>query len=244
MSGWFGVLIIILVVGAIIYWLCSRRCEICGGGIEYEAKFLNVDPDKIRQRLKELGGEQVHPEITIRRYAYSLPDSKIKGFARVRDEGKKTTMTVKTYPTDSKYADETEVSINEDFETGHKFMSALCKRKAYQLTKREKWTLPAKYKCNEVDIDTLPGLEKYIEIECQDEESIKNVSQLLGFEYDEAHFGSFARTYREIYGIPEEYTNDDVRELTFKTVQQILGPKVIKNKKEFESICKKYQDLE
>jgi adenylate cyclase class 2 len=65
--------------------------------IEYEAKFLNINKDKIRAKLKEIGANLVQAEILQKRMVFELPKGhEIKGgWLRVRDEGDKITMSLK-----------------------------------------------------------------------------------------------------------------------------------------------------
>jgi adenylate cyclase, class 2 len=226
----------------------AGSCEFCGkhkthkecvgAGLEYEAKFLDIDENKLRAKLKKLGAKEIHPDMKLRRVAYKMPHGE-KGFIRVREDNPSegtVSMTSKTYPEGSKFANESEVHIKDDFETGKKFLDSFLEAKAYQETMREKWELPKKYSCAEIVIDTIPGLNKYVEIECDSEDAVKKAASDLGFDYANAHFGSFAKTLFEEYGIPEHYTNEEVPLLTFENVREVLGPKVVQNKEKFDEI--------
>jgi len=65
-------------------------------GKEYEAKFLEINIDEMREKLKNIGASQVHKNMRYVRTAYNLCGDD-KGFARVRAEGDKVTMTAKIY---------------------------------------------------------------------------------------------------------------------------------------------------
>ena len=56
---------------------------------EYEAKFLDVDKDEVRARLKAAGATLERPEFAQRRWVFDLPKELHSKhvFARVRDEG-------------------------------------------------------------------------------------------------------------------------------------------------------------
>ena len=57
---------------------------------EIEATFLEVDHDKLRQKLGVMGAQLTQPETHMRRTIYDYPDlrlDKMAAWIRVRDEG-------------------------------------------------------------------------------------------------------------------------------------------------------------
>ena len=65
---------------------------------EIEVKFLNVDHDKMRQQLTDVGGRLVTPMRDMRRALIETPDMiKREGFIRLRDEGDRITLTYKQF---------------------------------------------------------------------------------------------------------------------------------------------------
>ena len=147
-------------------------------GKEYEIQVLEVDVASMRQKLKKLKGKRIHKSIKFVRSVFNRCNSKIRSFVRVRNEGKKTTMTIKIY-NDPKFPDEHEVTIEEDFETGKNFLEALnLKMKAYQETYREKWSLPIKG-VHEITFDIWPGLPQYMEIDCSNKKTLDKVESIL-----------------------------------------------------------------
>ena len=66
---------------------------------EYEAKFLNINKNEVRLRLKAAGATLKRPEFPQRRWVVELPLEKRSPhvFARVRDEGGIYTMTWKRF---------------------------------------------------------------------------------------------------------------------------------------------------
>jgi hypothetical protein len=90
-----------------------------------------------------------------KRYVFNLLNDE-KGFIRTREENNAVTITVKTYPKNSKYALESEISVNGTLEQSRDFLlSQGYKIKAYQETLREKWSLGD---CLEIAIDSIPGI--------------------------------------------------------------------------------------
>lgn len=229
--------IIVLVILAACYFLSAKwvartegQWEYMGGAQEIEARFLDIDVDKLRKLIEKNGGERVHDQKMLRRNVYNIKDR--KGFARVRDEGD-ITMTVKIYPDGlkTKYPEEYEITTPATFDEASEFMGAMLDKKAYQETYREKWKMPG---VKEVVIDTIPGLVPYCEIEADDEKAMKEACEKLGLKWEDAHFGAFTKTLEEEYGVPTKWLNDELDELTFETVGEKVGPMVTKNKDKFK----------
>ena len=174
--------------------------------IEYEATFINIDKDEIRNKLKNAGAKLVRPEFLQKRVAFYLSGHEESNdrFARVRDEGDKITMTIKLFDGD-KIDNQKEINlVINDFESGVKFLEAIgCSSKSYQETKRELWKLENV----EIMIDTWPFLEPIVEVEGNSEEEVMTVSKKLGFDYDKAKFCSVDVIYREKYNLPTNVIN-------------------------------------
>lgn len=182
---------------------------------ELEATFIDFDKDHLRQKLKQVGAEMVHPERLMRRATFSLPNKKdIKDtWLRVRDEGDKITMSIKKV-IGSKIEDQEEICLEiNDFEEGIKYLKAVgCQQKAYQETKREEWSLDEA----EVCIDTWPGLEPIVEIEAKTKEKVKTVSEKLDFDYEQAIFGAINVVYELKLGIDSDDLSNRTPVITFE----------------------------
>lgn len=179
---------------------------------EIEATFLSVDKDSTRSKLKKIGFELKVPEYMMRRKTFDFPIVPgRKKWARVRQESDKVTMTIKeirgsgindTY--------ETELIVN-DFDTACSFLEASdITEKAFQENMREVWLRDGV----EVTIDTWPGLHPFVEVEGETEDSVRNVSNELGFNFSDAVFGSIDLVYEKELGIPSE-TIIRLPEITF-----------------------------
>lgn len=202
---------------------------------EIEAKFLNIDIKDIRKKIKEAGGKKIHSLMVYRRYAFTLPIENQKGYARVRQENKKTTMTIKTYDPDSKYANETEVELKSTLEEGKNLLLAGgFKQKAYHETLREKWSIEG---CDELCIDCIPGIPTYLEIECSSEANVKRVAKLLNLDFSKAEFGAFDKQFVDYYGFTKDEINQLTPSLTFKNIDKEL--KFIRKNKDLVQIVKK-----
>lgn len=183
--------------------------------IEYEATFPNINKDEIRERLKKAGAVLARPEFLQKRCTFNLPEGhEINGgWLRVRDEGEKITMTLKIVDGE-KIENQKEIILQvDDFSEAEEFLISLgCRKKSYQETKREMWTLDGV----EIDIDEWPYLEPYVEIEGKNEEEVKKVSEKLGFEYSQALFCCVTTLYQIKYGTSEEIINNQIPEITFE----------------------------
>lgn len=202
---------------------------------EYEAKFLDIDKDKMIKKLKSIGAELVHTKKKYIRAVFHRCTDEVRGFARIRDEDGTITMTVKLY-IDPKFPEEYEVSLNNDFETGVKFLSALgLKQKAFQETYREKWSHPL---AHEITFDDVPGIPTYMEIDCTGEDNLNKLIDILELDRGKMRFGAFDATYNEYYDIEKDIINNKTPFLTFKNITKEITP--LKNAELLEKISKLY----
>ena len=202
---------------------------------EVEGKFLEINITDLRKRLKANNAKKIHKMMLYKRYVFNLLNGE-KGFIRTREENNAVTITVKTYPKNSKYALESEISVNGTLEKSRDFLlSQGYKVKAYQETLREKWSLGH---CLEIAIDSIPGIPTYVELECKNEKEIKRVAGLLGLDYSKIEYGAFDKQFADYYGLTKEQLNEKVSSLTFKNIDKELS-KFIKKNKDLLKKCKK-----
>jgi len=206
-------------------------------GKEYEAKFLDIDVNAMKEKLKAIGATQVHKNMKYIRSAFGLCNSD-KGYVRVRTEGDKVTMTAKIYK-DPKFPEEYEITIKDDFETGLNFLQSIGTiHKAYQETFREKWSHPD---VHEIVFDTIPGLPTYMEIDCTSEEDLNKMVNKLGLDKSKMRYGPFGETYEEYYGIDKNIINNKTPSLTFNNITKEIFP--TKNKDLLEKVAKEQQEM-
>lgn len=176
--------------------------------IEYEATFINIDKNEIREKLKKSGALLVRPEYLQRRIPFDLPkETRAKNkFARVRDEGDKITLSLKIFDGD-KIENQKEIClIVNNFNDAVELLKLIgCEPKSYQESKRELWKLDNV----EITIDTWPFLEPLVEVEGKSEEGVKKVSEKLGFDYSKALFCPTGKIYQMKYNIPESEINTE-----------------------------------
>lgn len=185
--------------------------------IEYEATYLNVDKDKIREKLKKIRAKLIRSEYKQKRYNFDLQSlgRNFWEWVRIRDEGDRVTMAYKCIPVDSSIEQQKEVEFEvSGMDIAVEFMESLGARMTnYSETLRERWILDE----TEIDIDTWPYLEPFLEIEGKNKEEVIKVSELLGFNYDDAKFCSAGEIYEMKYGVhPDKISKDKVIRLTFE----------------------------
>jgi adenylate cyclase class 2 len=166
---------------------------------EIEAKFLYIDHDDMRARLRKAGGVLEQPMRLMRRVVIDYKDHRMQGgdsWIRVRDEGDKVTLTYKTSVEHSfGGATEIEVEVSDYQKTVDIFEASGLEVTTRQETKRETWKLGEA----EVVLDVWPWLEPFIEIEAPSEEIVKQTAELLGQKWKDAVFGSVTTAYRIQY---------------------------------------------
>lgn len=175
--------------------------------IEYEATFEKVDKDEVRARLRAAGATLVRPEFLQKRVVFNLPSGHEipGGWLRVRNEGDKTTMSLKVVNGD-RIEDQKEICLKvDDFDAAVQLLAMVgADRKAYQETKRELWALNGV----DVTIDEWPFLEPFVEVEGKGEAEVRAVSEKIGFDYATALFCSVDTLYARKYGFEEDVFNN------------------------------------
>jgi adenylate cyclase class 2 len=193
---------------------------------EVEAKFLDIDIQATRDRLKALGASLVYPETDVRQKIFDYPDfllNKADSWLRLRDENKKIVLTFKKWEkegVDGMKELETKV---DSFEEAERILFALGMIvKSNQAKKRELW------KSDDVEfmIDTWPWIPTFIEIEGESEEAVKDAAKKLGFRWDTAQFGGVARIYKQYFDVEYEQI-DRCPELIFSPIPEWLENKRI-----------------
>ena len=174
--------------------------------IEYEATFINVNKDEIRERFRQAGAELIRPEYLQKRIPFHLPKEKRSDDAwlRVRDEGDKITLSLKVIDGD-KIENQKEICLEvNNFDDAVELLKAIgCEPKSYQETNRELWKLDGV----DITIDEWPFLEPFVEVEGDSEQIVKEVSEKLGFNYTDALFCTMGKLYQMKYNITPDGIN-------------------------------------
>lgn len=194
---------------------------------EIEAKFPDVDADALRLTLKDKDAVLEHPEVMMRRKNYDYLDRRLEkmgGWIRVRDEGNKITLSYKQLNDRTLHGTKEINIVVDDFDKTCRLLEAIgMEVKAYQETKREKWS----YKGVEITIDTWPWVPTFVELEGKTEDLVREVADGLGFDWDKAMHGSVETIYQMHYDFTEEEI-DNWKSITFITPPEWLLAKKFK----------------
>lgn len=181
---------------------------------EIEVRFLRVDYDELRKKLRKAGARQKHPMRSMKRVIIDYPDQRLQkrkgswAFVRLRDEGGRVLLTYKLIQDDAKYSThEIEVEVSSYDKTLELFEAIGLKVISEQHTRREVW------ECNgcEVSLDDWPWLPPMAEIEGPDEPALQAAAEQLGLAWSDAIYGNVVTAYRMVY--PGMNENDSVREI-------------------------------
>ncbi|BBC33512.1 uncharacterized protein SGFS_048060 [Streptomyces graminofaciens] len=165
---------------------------------EYEAKFLEIDVQATVGALRAAGAEQVFPKTMFTRLIFENDAVQGEQWLRLRDEGGRTTLTLKQVTDATHINGTTEIEIEvDDLAKTAELLTALGLRQVrYQQNYREEWQL------NGVtyDFDTWPELATFLEIESSSEAAVRDAVAALGLDYAHARFGSIDLIYKSELG--------------------------------------------
>jgi len=170
-------------------------------GQEFETQVLDIDVEKIKKQLRDLGAKE-ESEILQKRLVFDIKclDSIVPGtgeWIRLRQSGNKTNLTYKNRKGNG-LSDTQEIEIVvDDFDKTEKILSNLTcfTDKYYQENKRIAFRLGD----IEFTIDTWPMIPTFLEIESTSEEKVKKGLKMLGLEGKDAGHIGLIQIYRK-YG--------------------------------------------
>ncbi|MCX6823083.1 MAG: class IV adenylate cyclase [candidate division SR1 bacterium] len=173
---------------------------------EFEAKVLEINIDEVVGKLNTLGAEKIGEKFQ-KRLVYDFNPKKENSWIRLRDDGKKTTLTIKEINNDLiDGTEELEVKV-EDFEKTNLILEKLGYiSKSYQENKRISYKLDG----IEIEIDSWPLIPPYIEIEAKSLTEVEDMIKKLGFDLSQSTSINTIKVYRK-YGIELEA----IKELKF-----------------------------
>jgi adenylate cyclase class 2 len=188
---------------------------------EFEAKFLGIEKEILRNKLQEADALLLYPEVLMQRVCLDFPDKSLRAksaWVRLRREFDKITLTYKVSPErtiDGTKEIEVEVS---DFDQTRNFLKAIgMVEKSFQETKREEWILDGVH----IMIDEWPWIPPFIEIEGESTDAVQRIASKLGFDWKDAKFGSVEIAYQEVYDVTVDEVNN-WKEIKFIDVPEWL----------------------
>lgn len=166
--------------------------------IEYECTILEIDKEKFIEKIEKLGAKKIG-DFYQKRYVYDFNPVDPNKWIRLRNNGKKTTLTIKNIVDKNKIGGTEELEIEvSDFESTNKILETLgYKSRNYQENKRVTYELDNV----EIDIDSWPMIPTYVELEGKDEQSVINLIKKLEIEDKNITNYDVVSIYKEIYGI-------------------------------------------
>ena len=181
---------------------------------EFEIVFTSVNHDDFREQIIQLGWLCVQEKTLMKRVVFENPRKPKTSYVRVRDEWDRITCTYKDVSENTSSIDavkELDVVIDNYDAMVEIFTRLWLKKKAYQETYRETWTIDDEV---EIMLDIWPGLNPFIEIESHSESIVKKYTELFWFDYDEWIFWSVDQVYLQETGILPDVINN-LKEITF-----------------------------
>jgi len=171
---------------------------------EYEVRILEIDVERITQKLESLEATKEWDCIQ-KRYVYDFIPKLDNKWIRLRTNGKKTTLTIKNIVTSEIDGTQELEVVVDNFERAHLILKELgYEAKAFQENRRIQYILNGV----EVDIDYWPQIPTYLEIEGPSEEAVFHVVDVLGFSREDCTSLDVDSIYKK-YGI----NLDDIKEL-------------------------------
>ncbi len=165
---------------------------------EIELKFLNIDVDEIKRKLKEIGAElkyDTHVEsISFTADGFSGSDSSQK-YLRVRKVDGEVEMTYKDPEIDSHLSEREEINIStSDFGEAVRLLEKLG-FSGEKLFKKHR----IHYELGDIhfELDTLQNIPTYLEIETQNQADMKTACDLLGLDMGDGKKGTIVEILPE-----------------------------------------------
>lgn len=166
--------------------------------IEYECKILNIDLGEFLSKLESLDAEDKGERLQ-KRFVYDFYPVDPDTWIRLRTNGKKTTLAIKSL----KHTDELGNVLEEEVEVGDfDTTNRILERLGYQHRNYQE-NLRHSFKLGNVsiDIDSWPLIPTYVEVEGSSESEVLETLQILGVDLSQVTTKDVESIYREVYGI-------------------------------------------
>ena len=189
---------------------------------EYEIRVLEVDVEKLTQKLEALGAEKVGDWMQ-KRYVYDFTPKRENQWIRLRTNGKKTTLTYKNVEKNTIDGTKELEIVVEDFEKTNEMLEILgYKNKGYQENKRVRYILGKV----EIDFDTWPRIPTYMEIEGKNEDLTIEERNILSSAYKSC-VSSRRNAWRSIYGVEVKEKSNNLSKKPLLSINRTVTGKVM-----------------
>lgn len=177
--------------------------------VEYEARVLEIDKEKLEKKLIALGAKKV-ADFDYKRKVYNFKPASRNKWIRLRTDGKKATLTIKEIKNfDIDGTLENEIIVSDFDETDIMLNKLGYFSHSYQENKRTRYTLDGV----EIDIDTWPYIPTYVEIEGNSTEEVEDMIKTLGLQTNTVTSLDVQGVFKEFYKIDIEF----IPEIKFET---------------------------
>lgn len=174
---------------------------------EYEIRFLDIDKDEFIKKIESFDAKFIGDWLQ-RRYIYDFDPILDNKWIRLRTNGEVSTLTIKEIVNDKIDGTKELEIVVSDFEETNKILNELgYQTRSKQNNKRIRYMLDDV----EIDIDTWPGINTYVEFEGKDEDSIKKILKKLDMKYEEGT----TQDVQSIY-LSHGFTLEDMNDLNFE----------------------------
>jgi adenylate cyclase class 2 len=169
--------------------------------IEIEVKILEIDPEKIRKKLEEIGAKKTAEGI-MKSTLFDNEDGEMKKenqTLRLRKWNGKTEFCFKKKGESKEFKQKEEIeTLVDDFDAASKILNGLgFTNTRYYEKKRESYALGNIH----FEIDTYPKIPAFIEVEAPTQEEVKKGVEMLGFTMDQTTAMSAVEVIEEKYRI-------------------------------------------
>jgi len=173
---------------------------------EIEVRILNIDKEDLISKLEKNNAKFIGDWLQIR-YVYDFKPVDPHRWIRLRTNGITSTLTIKEVHDKTEHGTkELEIEVSS-IEKTHEILEKLSyKRRSIQENKRIRYILNDV----EIDIDTWPKLNTYVEFEADSLDKIKEVIKILGFDYKDVVSDNAQDIYMSL-----GYTQEDLNNLKF-----------------------------
>lgn len=174
---------------------------------EIEVRLLDIDKEDLISKLKKNNAKFIGDWLQIR-YVYDFNPVQSNKWIRLRTNGITTTLTIKQVKDKSvEGTKELEIEVSSIEDTDKILEELGYKKRSIQENKRIRYILNDV----EIDIDTWPHLNPYVEFEGTSEEQIKKILEILELDYDNCTTDNVQDIYMSL-----GYTQEDLNNLKFE----------------------------